>query len=160
LHNCWKKSISFNIRTRPGTLRVANTKTVTDTIVMPSILEAQIDYLGEQVGALPPAERDARQIDDAVSVALSLFDRIRTTAAQLGPQASVSLVSHWLRSAEAILPSIRQNKRHGHRPVQLNQFMRAILEARAFLTADDPPGSREGARSLDEVERELQSRAE
>ena len=126
---------------------------------MSSILQAQIDFLGEQVDSLPTVDRDTQQIDEAISVALSLFDGIRQRVGQLAPDASVSLVNHWLRSAELILPRLRQSKSHGHRPPQLKQFMHTILEARSFLTpvtADTGSGST----TLDEVERELQGRAE
>jgi hypothetical protein len=127
---------------------------------MASILQGQIDFLCEQVDALPPADRDIVEIEDAMAVALSLFTRTISGAAQQGTRPDRTLLNHWLNSAEAILIPLREVKSRGHRPKLLEEFMRAVLKARAVVADDGDLPQSSGSRPLEEVERELDSRAD
>ncbi|HSU69095.1 MAG TPA: hypothetical protein VLJ39_19585 [Tepidisphaeraceae bacterium] len=122
---------------------------------MASILEGQIDFLGQQVDALDAEDRTADRIQEALSVSLVLFEQLPPADAT---SVSPSLFEHWLRSAE-ILPTVRELKRAGIAPARMHEFMRALLRARAVVhPANASTDSRR--HSLDEVERELQRRTE
>jgi hypothetical protein len=127
---------------------------------MTSILEAQIDYLGEQVHSLPAEDRNAGQIEQAMAVSLSLFDQILAAAKRGSAQFSSALFEHWLRSAEMILTSSRELKRAGEPLPLAGPFMRAILRARAFAGSQNGQPTDASWASLDEVERDLQSGAQ
>jgi hypothetical protein len=123
---------------------------------MASILQAQIDFLGEQIDALPPGPPGIQEIDEAIAVALSLFDGTISSMTAATPE-NLNIVNHWLRSAEAILVPLRQTKPQGHRPPQVDRVMRSILRARAIVRAEQPSSLLTGRHSLDEVEREFGS---
>lgn len=127
---------------------------------MTSILEAQIDYLGEQVHSLPAEDRNAEQIEQAMAVSLSLFDQILAAAKRGSAQFSAALFEHWLRSAEMILTSSRELRQAGKPLPLVAPFMRAILRARAFAGTQNAQANDASWTSVDEVERDLQRGAQ
>jgi hypothetical protein len=140
--------------------KLASRRWQADNQVVASILEAQIDFLGAQVHSLAGDDRGLAQITEAVAVSLSLFDQIILTAERTPARSSETLFEHWLQSAQMILPPLRELKRSGQCLPELDRFMRSILKARAIMTSSCMPVGTAGRVSLDEVERELQRRAQ
>jgi hypothetical protein len=127
---------------------------------MGSILAKQIDFLGGQVQSLPVSDQTVEQIEDAMAVSLSLFDQILTSSQRPSGPTRNALIEQWLRSAEAILPPLRDLKQQGSALSKTAPFMRALLQARAAMANRNQAAASSSKRaSLDEVERELQRRA-
>lgn len=127
---------------------------------MASILEAQIDFLGEQIHLLPADAHNAKQIEEAAAVSLLLLNQIIASADPSRADSNQAILTHWLRSAEAILAAMRELKRTGEHLAVIHPFMRAILKARAMASYPNSTDTEASWTSLDEVERELQRGAD
>lgn len=132
---------------------------------MPSLLEAQIDFLGRQMQAMPiDPVQSLRDVEQAVAVFLSFYEQIQTaeehatgTGVVTDRESVLLLYEHWLRSADHILPMLRELKQRGDAiPQQTPELLKASMRARGIITSAARTGEPSNARPLDEVQRELQ----
>jgi hypothetical protein len=115
-----------------------------DNQIMVAFLEGQIDSLAKQIDAFPRGGETAQwreHLEEAVSLALDYFDRLRTEVERALPSNQwqvdvarrfVPRYQAWLAMADKTLAFVREAKSHGVTTPLASKFMRAYLEADAI----------------------------
>ena len=108
-----------------------------------TLLDAHIDFTGAQVRALDANRTDEslqRDVEDAIALWISLFDRLeqaaeRKRAAAAGEwreadaRSMIPAYRQWYTGATKTLEHIRALKKRGVRAQGLSEFMRAYMRA-------------------------------